>query len=135
MGAGGGSRCARGGRIPGGTPNRGGRRPRRGLQRAEAGAWEQLAAAEAADDTAPVAEEEQPADTADEEPADTTDTTAETPEGKTYVIEPGDSLAFIAQEEYGNADYADFLAEVNGIADPSTIQVGQEIIIPDEPPE
>jgi LysM repeat protein len=91
---------------------------------------EQLAAAEATNEAATVAAEEQPADTGEEE---TTGTATETPEGETYVIESGDSLALIAQQEYGDADYADFLAEVNGITDPSQVQAGQEIIIPDEP--
>ena len=55
-------------------------------------------------------------------------------EGKTYVVEPGDSLTTIAVKFYDDPSLDDYLAEVNGITDPTQLSVGQELIIPDDPP-
>ena len=55
-------------------------------------------------------------------------------EGKTYVVEEGDSLTTIAVKFYDDPSLDDYLAEVNGITDPTQLAVGQELLIPDEPP-
>ena len=57
-----------------------------------------------------------------------------TSEGKTYIVEEGDSLTTIAEKFYGDPSLDDFLAEVNGITDPTQLAVGQELTIPDDPP-
>lgn len=68
-----------------------------------------------------------------------TDTEDETGSGTStetveiYVVKPGDSLTSISEEFYGTTEYGNYLAEVNGIADPTSIQVGQELTIPEEP--
>lgn len=64
-----------------------------------------------------------------------TDPEGETEGGETYVVQSGDTLASIAAEFYGNASLDDFLAEANGITDPESLAVGQELIIPPEPEE
>lgn len=61
----------------------------------------------------------------------TTDTSGE---DKTYIVEEGDSLTTIAQKFYGDSSLDDFLAEVNGITDPTQLAVGQELTIPSDPP-
>ena len=63
-----------------------------------------------------------------------TDPEGETEGGETYIVESGDTLASIAAEQYGDASLDDFLAEANGITDPESLAVGQELIIP-PPPE
>ena len=66
-----------------------------------------------------------------------TDETAEgdtSPSGKTYVVESGDTLTTIAEKFYDDPSLDDFLAEVNGITDPTQLSVGQELLIPDDPP-
>lgn len=63
-----------------------------------------------------------------------TDPEGETEGGETYTVESGDTLASIAAEKYGDASLDDFLAEANGITDPESLAVGQELIIP-PPPE
>lgn len=62
-----------------------------------------------------------------------TDPEGETEGGQTYTVQSGDTLASIAAEFYGDASYDDFLAEVNGITDPESLAVGQELTIPDDP--
>ena len=62
-----------------------------------------------------------------------TDPEGETEGGETYVVESGDTLASIAAEFYGDASLDDFLAEANGITDPESLAVGQELVIPPEP--
>ncbi|MDZ4278465.1 MAG: LysM peptidoglycan-binding domain-containing protein [Dehalococcoidia bacterium] len=47
--------------------------------------------------------------------------------GEIYVVEAGDSLAAIA-EQFGTT--AEAIAEANGIADPTALEVGQELVIP-----
>lgn len=64
-----------------------------------------------------------------------TDPEGETEGGETYIVEKGDTLASIAAEVYGDASLDDFLAEANGITDPESLAVGQELIIPPEPEE
>lgn len=69
---------------------------------------------------------------------DTTETTgeedtAEEPAGEPYVIEEGDTLRDIAIEFYGDATLDDYIAEANGITDPSLISTGTEITIPPDP--
>ncbi|HEX2296284.1 MAG TPA: LysM peptidoglycan-binding domain-containing protein [Actinomycetota bacterium] len=67
--------------------------------------------------------------------SEATDPEGETEGGETYTVEQGDTLASIAEEFYGNASLDDFLAEANGITDPESLAVGQELIIPPEPEE
>lgn len=55
--------------------------------------------------------------------------------GETYVVEPGDTLTTLAERFYGDASLDDYLAEVNNISDPTALSVGQELIIPDDPPD
>lgn len=62
-----------------------------------------------------------------------TDPEGETEGGETYIVESGDTLASIAAEKYGDASLDDFLAEANGITDPESLAVGQELIIPPKP--
>ncbi len=52
--------------------------------------------------------------------------------GKTYKVQPGDSLSKIAKEFYGNAaDYNKiFEANRDKLSDPDKIQAGQELVIP-----
>jgi len=52
----------------------------------------------------------------------------------THRVQPGDSLASLAQTYYGNAKYAGFLAESNpGISDPAKLALGGTIKIPPLP--
>ena len=46
------------------------------------------------------------------------------------VIQPGDTLSQIAQNELGDADLYPQLAAANAIADPDVITAGSVIIIP-----
>jgi 5'-nucleotidase len=64
-----------------------------------------------------------------------TDPEDETEGGETYVVESGDTLASIAEDFYGDASLDDFLAEANGITDPSSLSVGTELTIPPKPEE
>jgi nucleoid-associated protein YgaU len=52
---------------------------------------------------------------------------------RTYVVVAGDTLSAIAKQFYGDANrWKDILeANKNTVKDPSTIQVGQELIIPE----
>jgi nucleoid-associated protein YgaU len=54
--------------------------------------------------------------------------------GTKYTVESGDTLQSIAEEFYGDASLDDYLAEINNITDPTALGVGQELIIPDDPP-
>jgi LysM repeat protein len=56
-------------------------------------------------------------------------TTAPT-EVKIYVIRPGDTLARIARDVYGDPKKYDLIAEYNGITNPAMIRVGQQLRIP-----
>jgi N-acetylmuramoyl-L-alanine amidase len=52
----------------------------------------------------------------------------------TYTVKAGDSLAGIALKLYGDANKWRELADLNGIADPSKIKVGQVLnLIPKKP--
>lgn len=52
----------------------------------------------------------------------------------THRVQPGDSLASLAQTYYGNAKYANFLAESNpGISDPARLALGATVKIPPLP--
>jgi nucleoid-associated protein YgaU len=66
------------------------------------------------------------------QPSETT--VAEEPEveGEEYVVQKGDTLRLIAQRKCGDPEAADLLAEVNDIADPTLISVGQTLIIPSD---
>lgn len=47
-----------------------------------------------------------------------------------YVVEPGDTLARIAQDHLGAKDLWPHIAEANGIDDPKKLRVGQKLQIP-----
>jgi len=53
--------------------------------------------------------------------------------GETYTVRPGDNLRFIAQKFYGDVTLDDYIAEANGITDPSAIPAGMELTIPPDP--
>jgi nucleoid-associated protein YgaU len=53
--------------------------------------------------------------------------------GRTYVIQPGDSLASIAQEVYGDPTRWREIARANGLREPYSLAVGQSLRIPDAP--
>ncbi len=57
--------------------------------------------------------------------------------GETYTVESGDSPFAIAEKcgvDPGDAaDWADELLELNGIDDPTTLKVGQELDLPPLP--
>ncbi|MFP5299136.1 MAG: LysM peptidoglycan-binding domain-containing protein [Actinomycetota bacterium] len=71
-----------------------------------------------------------PETTATEETASDTEIT-----GEIYVVRSGDTLTTIAERFYNDASLDDYLAEVNNITDPTALHVGQELIIPDNPPK
>lgn len=52
--------------------------------------------------------------------------------GRTYTVQPGDSLSKIAKDFYGNAsEYGKiFDANRDKLSDPNKVQVGQELVIP-----
>jgi len=52
--------------------------------------------------------------------------------GRTYKVQPGDSLSKIAKEFYGNANEYNRIFEANRsqLNDPNKIQAGQELVIP-----
>jgi Tfp pilus assembly protein FimV len=73
------------------------------------------------------------------EPIDTpvpTPTQMPEPEQRTYIVQSGDSLFLIAGQfappGVDPADFANSIQQANGITDPSALQVGQELIIPNE---
>ena len=54
----------------------------------------------------------------------------EEPEGTVYVVEPGDTLVLIAEQECGDPALDELIADANGITDPTQLSVGDELIIP-----
>ncbi len=52
--------------------------------------------------------------------------------GKTYTVQPGDTLSKIAKEQYGNANEYNKIFEANRdkLTSPDKIQVGQDLVIP-----
>jgi LysM repeat protein len=52
--------------------------------------------------------------------------------GRTYKVQPGDTLSKIAQEFYGNANEYNriFAANRDKLENPDTIRAGQELVIP-----
>lgn len=54
-------------------------------------------------------------------------------ENQYYVIQEGDSLSSIALKRYGDADYAETIAEANSIGIKDNIFVGQKILLPNIP--
>ncbi len=72
---------------------------------------------------------EEPPPQDDETPLET----PSAPDVETYVVQPGDNLAKIAQKYYGDPSLDDFLAQANGIDDPTQLRVGTEIQIPEKP--
>lgn len=79
--------------------------------------------------TAPIVEKPQPSSTPLETKLDLGKAAADT-----HRIQPGDSLASLAQTYYGNAKYAGFLAESNpGIIDPAKLALGATVKIPPLP--
>lgn len=65
-----------------------------------------------------------------------TPTATATPDSQTYVVQSGDTLFSIASAFASDPSQIESLANAiavaNGITDPSTIQVGQELIIPNQ---
>lgn len=53
------------------------------------------------------------------------------PPGKTHTIKQGDTLWALAQSHLGNGSKWREIASANGIMNPSSLEIGQEIIIPD----
>lgn len=47
-----------------------------------------------------------------------------------YVIQAGDTLIGISTRQYGNDSYVQAICELNGIANPDNIQIGQKILLP-----
>jgi nucleoid-associated protein YgaU len=47
-----------------------------------------------------------------------------------YVVEEGDTLAEIAEEQLGSAEKWKLIARANGIDDPRTLRVGQKLTLP-----
>ena len=73
------------------------------------------------------------------EPTETptpTPTEAAEPEQQTYIVQAGDTMFLIADQfapaGVAAADFANTIAQANGITDISSLQVGQELIIPNE---
>jgi LysM repeat protein len=54
------------------------------------------------------------------------------PEGTTYIVRNKDTLQGIAIDFYGDPDLDECIADANDITDPTTINPGQELFIPDE---
>jgi nucleoid-associated protein YgaU len=50
---------------------------------------------------------------------------------KTHVMKPGDYLAKIAREEYGDKEYAKYIIAHNDFPDPDNIPVDMEIKLPE----
>jgi nucleoid-associated protein YgaU len=52
--------------------------------------------------------------------------------GKTYKVQPGDTLSKISQQFYGKASEYNRIFEANRdkLSDPNKVQVGQELVIP-----
>ena len=54
-------------------------------------------------------------------------------EGSTHKVKPGDTLGHIAQQYYGKASRWELIADANPSVDPSSLRVGQELVIPSGP--
>lgn len=71
----------------------------------------------------------EPGDTATPEPTSTPE-----PEEVTYTVQPGDTLNGIASQfapdGVSTAEMADRISAANGITNPNSLQLGQELIIP-----
>lgn len=74
-------------------------------------------------------------DASSEKPDDrkTDETTRARPEGRTYVIQSGDSLAAIAQDVYGDPTRWRDIARSNDLREPYALTVGESLIIPEVP--
>lgn len=55
------------------------------------------------------------------------------PEGRTYVIQSGDSLASIAQDVYGDPTRWRDLARANDLREPYSLTVGESLRVPEVP--
>lgn len=55
-----------------------------------------------------------------------------TPAGRTYTVQPGDSLSKISKQFYGDANKYMKIFEANKdkLSDPDKVRVGQELVIP-----
>ena len=76
-----------------------------------------------------------PTSEATEMPSPTPTATPEAQE-QTYIVQAGDTMFLIADQfapaGVAAADFANTIAQANGITDISSLQVGQELIIPNE---
>lgn len=83
--------------------------------------------------TAEATPDAQPEETNTPEP---TPTEEPPPEEETYVVQGGDTMLLIAEQfappGVDPTVFADSIAAANGITDPSALQVGQELTIPNE---
>ncbi|MCL2575110.1 MAG: LysM peptidoglycan-binding domain-containing protein [Defluviitaleaceae bacterium] len=61
-----------------------------------------------------------------------TTTTAIANVPQTYIIQPGDSLLQISRMFFGDSTMVNAIMEINGITDPNTIGIGQEILLPQQ---
>lgn len=68
------------------------------------------------------------------EPPESTPTGTPEPQEQTYIVQSGDTLLIIAQQfapaGTDPTTFANTIAAANGITDPSSLQVGQELTIP-----
>ena len=75
-------------------------------------------------------------DTADDttdNPDEEGDTAAPEGDVETHVVASGETLTTISEEYYDDTGYADYIAEYNGIDDPSLVSTGTELQIPPKP--
>ncbi|CAN5781564.1 hypothetical protein BH23ACT10_BH23ACT10_13750 [soil metagenome] len=102
------------------------------------GAVDDAAAGQAADDAGSEVAAAQPSrrDASSEQPDSEKkkdDKKRTRPEGRTYVIQSGDSLAAVAQEVYGDPTKWRDIARANDLREPYALTVGESLTIPENP--
>jgi len=63
------------------------------------------------------------------------DTAITAPTEQRYIVQEGDTLGSVAQQYYGDPRRFTDIAQASGIQDPNRIEVGQELIIPQDQPQ